>query len=178
MQNFFFWTWKIAPSNVTGNIESPAWSYQLGLQQGWMPTDPREALGVCENTDPWTPPLQSWQTGGAGAGQIPASASVAWPPASISSGGPASLLPSYTPTGTIVTLPPPTFTVSGGATANAGDGWENPSDTQMLMVPIATCNYLDPWVGPSVAPPSPLCTPASRREDAEEPLITAPPNSS
>ena len=33
-----------------------------------MPTDPRLSEGVCENSDPFNPPLQAWQTGGAGAG--------------------------------------------------------------------------------------------------------------
>lgn len=144
-------------------VESPQWSYQLGLQNGWMPKDPRVASGTCVNQNIWSPPLLAWQTGGAGAGQIPASvsSSYAWPPATLSNAGAVTSLPSYTPTGTIATLPPPTFTVTSGKsvkTAAAGNGWNNPSDTALEMVPIATCSYLDPWVGPSAAPPSPLCT--------------------
>ncbi|TFY50297.1 hypothetical protein EVJ58_g11106, partial [Rhodofomes roseus] len=38
LQNWFFWTWKIGNSTVTGKVEAPQWSYQLGLQEGWMPT--------------------------------------------------------------------------------------------------------------------------------------------
>jgi glucan 1,3-beta-glucosidase len=34
LQNYFFWTWKIGNSSVTGQVEAPFWSYQLGLQQG------------------------------------------------------------------------------------------------------------------------------------------------
>jgi len=162
LQDYYFWTWKIGPSAISNKVESPAWSYQLGLQNGWMPTDPRAAIGVCGNSNPWMPPLQAWQTGGTGAGNIPASvsASLAWPPASLSTGGAISTLPSFTPTGTIITLPVPTFTSSGSSatvTVNAGNGWANSADNQELFVAIATCNYLDPWVNPLTSPPSPLC---------------------
>ena len=70
------------------------------------------------------------------------------------------MLPSYTPTGAIITLPVPTFTSSGSSatvTVNAGNGWANSADNQELFVAIATCNYLDPWVNPLTSPPSPLC---------------------
>ncbi|OAX38913.1 glycoside hydrolase family 5 protein [Rhizopogon vinicolor AM-OR11-026] len=178
LQNWFFWTWKIGNSSVSGVVESPQWSYQLGLQNGWMPTDPRTAAGTCADQGLYSPPLKAWQTGGAGAGQIAASvtASYAWPPASISNGGPVSSLPSYTPTGTVATLPPPTFTITSGSsvtTANAGDGWQNPSDTASGMVGIATCSYLNPWIG-DAAPPSPLCSGATARAVPRS-LFTAAP---
>ncbi|KAH7927098.1 glycoside hydrolase family 5 protein [Leucogyrophana mollusca] len=179
LQNWFFWTWKIGNSSVTGVVESPQWSYQLGLQNGWMPTDPRTASGTCQNQNIWSPPLQAWQTGGAGAGQIaPAvSSSYAWPPAQISNGGVLAVLPSYTPTGTVATLPPPTFSVGSSSTANAGDGWANPSDSAGGMVAIATCSYLNPWIG-DAAPPSPLCSSAAAARAVPEPHITPPPRRS
>jgi glucan 1,3-beta-glucosidase len=142
-----------------------------------MPKDPRVAAGTCDSTDPWVGPLQPWQTGGAGAGQIPAtfSSSYTWPPTSISGGGAATLLPTYTQTGPIPTLPAPTFTKSSGGTVDAGDGWANTADNSGMAVPIPTCSYLDPWVG-SAAPPSPLCTPAAaRRNVAPEATITPAP---
>ena len=143
---------------MTGKVESPQWSYQLGLQEGWMPKDPRKAVGTCGNTSPWTPPLQSWMTGGAGADKIPAtfSSSFAWPPTTISHAGDATLLPTYTQTGPIPTLPGPTFT-SAASTLSVGNGWQNAGDNVGMAVPIPTCSYLDPWVG-SAAPPSPLCS--------------------
>ena len=89
---YFFWTWKIGNSSTTGKVQSPLWSYQLGLENGrshsslrllryqssrsgWMPTDPREAIGTCDQLGiqfnlPFTTSFQPWQTGGAGAGQI------------------------------------------------------------------------------------------------------------
>jgi glucan 1,3-beta-glucosidase len=178
LQNWFFWTWKIGNSTVSGKVEAPAWSYKLGLDQGWMPTDPRQALGVCQNAQPWQPPLSAWQTGGAGAGNIDAvqTSSYTWPPSVISGtpGNPASLLPSYTPTGVVPTLPPPTLTAS--ATASAGNGWANPADTAGLMVPIGTCSYLDPWVG-SAPLPQPLCTGgAGQGTTATPPVITPSPS--
>lgn len=138
-----------------------------------MPTDPRDAVGVCGNSNPWTPPLKSWQTGGAGIG-IPASvsASYAWPPATISQAGAVSTLPAYTPTGTIPTLPVPTFT---GKSVNAGNGWANPSDTTRMNVPIPSCTYLDPWVDPGTAPPAACGAGAARR--ADPPLVTPVPPS-
>ncbi|KAG9318334.1 glycoside hydrolase family 5 protein [Chiua virens] len=181
LQNWFFWTWKIGPSSATGVVESPQWSYLLGLQNGWMPRDPRTASGTCANKDTWNPPLQAWQTGGAGAGQIPASVSqeYSWPPASISNAGAVTSLPSYTPTGVVATLPPPTFTYSSGKsvkTANAGNGWQNPSDSAGEMVAIATCSYLDPWIGPNAAPPLPLCQGGSAaRAVPRSAAITPPP---
>ncbi|KAF8136159.1 glycoside hydrolase family 5 protein [Boletus edulis] len=177
LQNWFFWTWKIGASSSSGVVESPQWSYSLGLQNGWMPLDPRTASGTCADKGIWSPPLKAWQTGGAGAGQIPASISqeYAWPPATISNAGAVTSLPSYTPTGTVATLPPPTFTVSSGKSANAGDGWQNPSDTAGEMVAIATCSYLNPWIGPSAAPPSPLCQSANSGRAVARSQITPGP---
>ncbi|KAF7984996.1 hypothetical protein HWV62_9974 [Athelia sp. TMB] len=179
LQNYFFWTWKIGNSSATGLVEAPAWSYLLGLQEGWMPEDPREAVGQCGNPSPFTGTLSAWQTGGAGAGTIAASAtaSITWPPTSISNGGFATALPSYTPTGTVATLPPAVFTETGkasGSLTTGGNGWFNPSDTASGMVAIATCSYLDPWIG-SAAPPSPLCSGAAKRTAAPEPSITPAP---
>jgi len=176
LQDYFFWNWKIGNSSETGKVETPAWSYQLGLEHGWMPTDPREAIGACGNTSPWTPPLQPWQTGGAGAGDIPASvtSNFAWPPASISQGGAVTSLPSYTPTGPIPTLPAPTFT-GAAASATAGSGWNNPADNQGLHVPIPACTYLDPWVDPGTAPPAVCAAGAAARREADPMMTPAPP---
>ena len=176
LQNWFFWTWKIGPSSASGQVESPAWSYQLGLANGWMPKDPRQASGVCGNTNPWSPPLKPWQTGGSGAGSNIQSATLQWPPSSISSGGLLAALPSYTPTGTIVTLPVPTFTDSSGSTVkvDVGNGWENPSDSSSMYVTISGCSYLDPWCGPTATAP-PVCSGAKKRAYPPPPGATPRP---
>jgi len=148
-----------------------------------MPTDPRAADGVCGNANPWQPPLAPSQTGGSGAGNIPSSvsASLAWPPTSISNADVAvSLLPHYTRTGTIPTLPAPSFT--GKKSVSVGNGWENPSDTLGLAVPIATCTYPIAWMesGFSVPPACGAQSTGRRRDVAPvEPTITpAPPSPS
>lgn len=161
-QNWFFWTWKIGNSSVSNTVMAPHWSYQLGLQHGWMPTDPRESVGKCGSTHLFVGPLAPSATGGTGADTIPASVSeeFAWPPPTLSNAGAITALPSYTPTGVVPTLPPPTFTATSGhktTTIDVGNGWFNAQDTDGLMTDIAGCNYLDPWVGPTAAPPSPLC---------------------
>ncbi|KAJ7118711.1 glycoside hydrolase superfamily [Mycena epipterygia] len=190
LQNWFFWTWKVGNSTA-GIIEAPHWSYQLGLQNGWMPTDPRSAVGQCGNSNPFDGPLSAWQTGGAGAGQIPASVTQAleWPPTIISypasQNTPGTLLPTYTPAGTPITLPGPTFTSTSGVasatkSADVGSGWANSADSAGMMGPVAGCSYLDPWIGSTVAPPSPLCTGGAAARfawptDAADPTITQAP---
>ncbi|KAF9260276.1 glycoside hydrolase [Marasmius fiardii PR-910] len=158
LQNYFFWTWKIGPSLTSGKVETPAWSYQLGLENGWIPTDPREALGSCGNVSPWTPPLKIGNGRNVNLNAYP------WPPSSIQNGGNRTALPSYTPTGAVPTLQGGTLTMtmtSGGVKAtksvDVGDGWESSSDMQGMNVPIEGCTYLDTWVGTSVSIlPSPL----------------------
>ncbi|KAG8945354.1 hypothetical protein FRC04_000889 [Tulasnella sp. 424] len=151
LQHWFFWTWKIGASSVTGKIENPMWSYQLGLQEGWMPSDPTKAVGTCGNTSPATA-LTAEMLGGAGAGDISATVRAAspWPPTAILPGNlsPANV-PVYTPTGTIVTLPVPTPTVG------TADGWFDAADTQPMITPIAGCTYPDAWGSADATNPGP-----------------------
>ncbi|CAL1708174.1 unnamed protein product [Somion occarium] len=153
---YFFWTWKVGNSSVTGKVESPFWSYQLGLENGWIPTDPREAVGICDQlgvkfTLPFTTSYQPWQTGGAGAGQIAATAIASlaqYPPPAISNanGADPALLPQYTAISPIPTLPVPTFSA---ATTSGGDGWADPEDTALAAAPVEGCVYPDAWNAPA-----------------------------
>lgn len=187
LQNYFFWTWRIGESINSGRVETPHWSYKLGLQEGWMPADPREAVGVCGFTEVWTPPLQPWQTGGAGAGDIPAEVTerYAWPPTTIRGGTPLASLPSYTPTGAIPTLTATPITAGPKETitrtVDVGNGWNNPEDTQGWYVEVPGCAYIDPWImndEDNAAPPVDLCPgiPARRQDRVPEPLATMPPS--
>ncbi|RDB14918.1 putative glucan 1,3-beta-glucosidase D [Hypsizygus marmoreus] len=165
LQNYFFWTWKIGNSTVLGTSSNPLWHYRLGLQQGWIPKDPREAIGHCASV------LQSSQTfdgtflaaatGGAGAGNIdPIQTSLhAFPPATILpsfSGAQISLLPTYTATGAIKTLPAPTFTAA--PSAMVGSGWNNADDNVLAYVPVSGCEYPDPWNAVDAPLPATPCT--------------------
>ncbi|PPQ78746.1 hypothetical protein CVT25_010749 [Psilocybe cyanescens] len=165
LQNFFYWTWKIGNSTKLGTSSSPMWNYQLGLQQGWIPEDPREAAGHCASvlgsSQLFDGNHPSTATGGAGAGTIdPAqSTSHPFPPATISpsfSGTQIALLPTYTPTGTLKTLFAPTFTAAPSAVV--GNGWNNAADNAPAFVPIAGCTYPNPWDAVSAALPATTCS--------------------
>ncbi|KAI0035937.1 glycoside hydrolase family 5 protein [Vararia minispora EC-137] len=176
LNNWFFWTWKVGNSTMSGTVEAPAWSYQLGLQQGWIPTDPRSALGACGNTDPFTGTLPGSATGSGGT-TIDSSflATIGWPPTTITNAAPVTGLPSYTPTGAVPTLTAASFTpTTSSVTINAGNGWNNPSDNAGFMVPINGCQYNDAWME-SAEPTPPACTPARKRDDVPPSLITPAP---
>jgi glucan 1,3-beta-glucosidase len=140
-------------------VESPLWSYQLGLQNGWIPTDPRTSTGKCKALNapqaPFAGTYSSWQTGGAGAGTIAVSASFPWPPATISgvSGAIYAALPTYTPTGTISTLPPAQLTPS----VSEGNGWFNAKDTASAMTTVSGCTYPNAWDSAGAVAPTAAC---------------------
>ena len=149
---------------LNGSIGAPLWSYKLGLENGWMPKDPRKSQGKCAALgvdSPFGGSYLPWQTGGDGAGNIPATvtASYPWPPATISgAGSPPSLLPQYTPTGSISTLPPPTFT----ATKVTIKGWHDGGDTMPAPTPISGCSYPNAWgTATDIVVPIAGCTPGA-----------------
>ncbi|KAG8984018.1 hypothetical protein FRB90_005618 [Tulasnella sp. 427] len=156
LQNWFFWTWRIGASSISGKIESPFWSYSLGLENGWIPANPRDAIGACGTASPASA-LKPSMTGGPGSGQIPASwrAANPWPPATLApSGYAATELPTYTPTGPIPTLPVPTFTDSKGKAVNGGNGWFDAQDNTPVYTPVAGCTYPNAWDANDVAVPA------------------------
>ena len=167
--DYFFWTWKIGNSSVTDNVAAPLWSYQLGLQQGWMPTDPRAAAGVCDSlggNEADFAGFAPWMTGGAGAGTITAAtASITWPPTSLTDVAAASMtaIPQYTSTASPVTLPPLSLAASETAsvTASAGSGWFDAQDTAAAVTPIGGCAYPFAWDVESATIPASGCTPAA-----------------
>lgn len=132
------------------------WSYQLGLQNGWMPTDPRAAIGTCDAlgvpfNQPFNGSYPPWQTGGAGAGSLAPGATAtleAYPPTLSNAGGaPPTLLPHYTAAAANPTLPP----ASARGTASAGDGWADAQDTALAPAPVPGCSYPDAWLAPNDA---------------------------
>lgn len=150
-----------------------------------MPTNPADSNGKCASAGLQNPVIapttySSWQTGGSGAGQIaPTSVSQysAFPPSAIANlnppNAPVSLLPTYTATGAIPTLPPPTLTalVKGGkggnqvqtSTISGGNGWADAGDTVGFPTPVAGCSYPDPWDAVSATVPGSVCTGAASK---------------
>jgi glucan 1,3-beta-glucosidase len=148
---------QIGP-DINGVIQTPLWSYKLGLDNGWMPTDPRTANGTCAsynvNLPRFDPASFAPSQTGAGNGQVDPTALAKfgqWPPPTISGlpdTVPITAAPVYTPTGSPVTLAMPTITDSRGHTASlSADGWANQADTALRYVPVADCAYPDPWTG-------------------------------
>jgi hypothetical protein len=124
-----------------------------------MPTDPRSVVGTCASvggpSTTWDGTFAPYMTGGAGAGAAAAGA-YPWPPTAINGvGAAATALPAYTPTGTIATLPVPTFTGSSGQSISSGNGWFDADDTAPAPTPIAGCTYPDPWNAEDAANPGP-----------------------
>ncbi|GAA6064426.1 hypothetical protein JCM10212_001201 [Sporobolomyces blumeae] len=190
LRHWFFWTWKTGFSNTLGKIANPMWNYQLGLQEGYIPTNPRTALGACPSlvtsngfsiayTTLPAPTLAPWMTGGTGAGTIldqdMYTSFSAWPPASLGA-TPVEFLPTYTPTGSIITAPAPaqptSFPASYSSSVDVGTGWVQPTDTAGYYTPVAGCSYPDPWSGVAAPIPTTLCTGAAAKMKRATPTAT------
>ncbi|KAA1087539.1 hypothetical protein PGT21_033305 [Puccinia graminis f. sp. tritici] len=174
MRNSFFWTWKIGKSTNQANVPNPMWNYQNGLQNGYIRPDARVSNGRCaavvaDQGGTYAPriiegDLDSWQVGGAGAGQILASEVQKYgqfPPDAISGGPgganyPTAALPRYVAAGTPVTLVPAPV-ATGANHVSAGTGWSNPKDNTKWWIAQPGCQYLDPWGGVAAPAPTPIC---------------------
>ena len=106
-----------------------------------------------------------WQTGGADAGTLAPDVIARyglWPPTSIGLVATASVLPTYTPTGPVPTLPTQTYAAIPTYTLppnfDGGDGWLNPSDTARGMTEVAGCTYPNPWDATAAPIPIAACT--------------------
>lgn len=182
LQHWFFWTWKIGPSAVDNSPRSPLWSYKLGLDNGWIPKNPRDAFGHCAAAgiapgEPFDGNYLPYQTGG-GSGVINA-ADVAqfgtWPPTSIGLVANAALLPTYTATGAIPTLPTQSFPApTPSAKIDYGDGWFDDADTAGGVTTVAGCPYPNAWDATAAPVPAAACTgtPRRKRDPAPAPIIT------
>lgn len=162
LQQWFFWTWKIGPTPADNSPRSPLWSYQLGLNNGWIPQNPRDAYGHCASLGisldiPFDGTFLPYQTGG-GSGVIDSADLAtfgAWPPTSIGLVPDATLLPTYTATGSVPTLPMPSFPTP--TPTDTGDGWYQTADTASGIVTVAGCSYPNAWDATAVPVPTTLC---------------------
>ncbi|KAJ1306352.1 hypothetical protein OPQ81_007358 [Rhizoctonia solani] len=157
MQNWFFWTWRIGASLRTGQVNSPLWSYKLGLERGYMPTDPRTAAGSCGNSNPrtttFTPHNQNTITAAYRSAHP-------FPPRTIvdATGG----LATYTETGTPIIMPGPEFSGVSVPTKQSGT-WEHD------WAPVAGCTYPDSWNAVGAAVPG--CATGEGKRFVKEPVF-------
>ncbi|ODN81033.1 hypothetical protein L202_03131 [Cryptococcus amylolentus CBS 6039] len=169
LQNHFFWTWKIGNSTEKGYATSPMWHYKLGLEQGWIPKDPRVAGGYCKgigiggNQFEGTYPSSAIGSFASTATPTIAAAEIAshsaWPPTALGpspsySAAQISLFPTLTQTGTRNVL----ATATHPANATIGGGWVNSADTTGAWVRVKGCDYPDEYDATAASVPTAVCT--------------------
>ncbi|KAI0753525.1 glycoside hydrolase [Daedaleopsis nitida] len=138
--DFFFWTWKIGNSTAGSAVGKCA------------------SFGVAAKA--FSGQYAAAATGGAGAGNIApaATAGLEWPPAAFTDQANVAALPQYTATGTVSTLPPPTF--SPTPTVSVGNGWFDDKDSAPAVTPISGCAYPFAWDAGDAQVPASGCLPA------------------
>jgi glucan 1,3-beta-glucosidase len=158
------------------------WSYQLGYRNGWIPSDPRNASGICESLGnaptPFDGTFLPWQTGTPSS--IPASSTSLYPwlPTTIGSiDVPISLLPTYTNTATVITLPVPTFTSVPHSVTQSYNGWFDSVDTEGGVVTVSGCSYPDEYTATFDVTPTAPCAGPTAANAATTAVATATPTS-
>lgn len=185
LQNFFFWTWKIGNSTSSVPMPNPFWHYRLGLQEGWIPKDPRSVIGTCAQAPgaeqrPFNGFTAAWMTGGDGAGQVN-TADTPWPPQSFSNipAGQMTRLPQYTQTANPITLPAQTLTAPGSSsTIDMGSGWANANDKRKAYAAVKGCAYPNEYTAADDPIPATACgagpIPPTKRSVMERGAFSAP----
>jgi glucan 1,3-beta-glucosidase len=156
---------QIGNDSVTNTVQAPLWSYKLGLDNGFIPTDPRQAAGLCNKLGvlgaQFSGTYPATATGGGGAGTLVPSATESFgtfPPTSIAGvpAGQVSLIPTYTATRAPLTLPPPSYT-SVDSNVQLPNGWFDNQDTAQIVFPVSGCVYPDAWLAASSPVPASAC---------------------
>lgn len=164
LQNFFFWTWKIGNSTQTPGVPmpNPMWHYRLGVQEGWIVSNPHEADGFCVSAGGVSPAPFDFKYSSPnmiGSSITPMAAAqtdqYAWPPTMVSyNAASMSAIPQLTQTGTITPLPMPTNVKPGSTeTISAGNGWANTADARPAYTAVANCKYPAVYDTGDVIPP-------------------------
>ncbi|KAJ6552612.1 hypothetical protein DFH09DRAFT_1366260 [Mycena vulgaris] len=174
VREFALASMDIGPA-VAGVVRPPLWSYQLGLEGGGMPTDPRTAVGKCAAIgvlgEQFPGTYSARQTGSASTGTIATAATAQfgqWPPArdDLACGcGSADVAADVCGDGERVDADIRDTERDGGAaqvtvTVSVGNGWFNAQDTAPVMTAVAGCTYPDAWGAVSSSAPTALCTSA------------------
>lgn len=164
LKSNFFWTWNIGPTTTYAN-PSPAWSYKLGLEMGWITHDPRVAEGYCASEAAVTPTAtftgyQPFMTGGA-TGPVPSAIVAAhpWPITTLQpsfNAAQMSQLPQYTRTGSPLSVATPTYSdlpesVSAALAATTSIA------PQPAFTPISGCSYPNEYNAADLPVPTSAC---------------------
>ncbi|KAJ9122334.1 hypothetical protein QFC22_001755 [Naganishia vaughanmartiniae] len=166
--SWFFWTWKIGASTIYNHPVNTPWHYKRLLELGIANHDPRQAVGHCLNVASVTPVAfngyKPYQTGGAGAGTVPAAdrTQYPWPVTSLSpSFDSAALvsLPQYTQTGTPVLLvnAPTNTAFALVASASSAIPTATIGAAQAAFAPVAGCSYPNEYSAELMAMPTSAC---------------------
>ncbi|KAK7054692.1 hypothetical protein VNI00_003155 [Paramarasmius palmivorus] len=106
LQHWFYFTWKVQPLNSESSADARAmWDYQRGREGGWIPKDPRDAVGYCPSISSFDGVYAASATGGSLDSTATSTNSIPFPPTALAtpsgvSGTLMTYLPTLTPTGT------------------------------------------------------------------------------
>lgn len=125
------------------------------------------SLGASQ--DPFDGNYLPWQTGTPSSIPPESTTQFPWPPPTITNVTvPMPLLPTYTATGSIITMPPATFTSAPSEKTASVDGWFNDNDKEGGVVSVAGCDYPNEYDGVFLVTPTAPCI-------GSTPVVTPPP---
>ena len=118
---------------------------------------------MCESVDyspsTWVGTFKPWQTGTTSSIPAISSSDYPWPPTTVSNAiVPVTLLPTYTDTAPVVTMPVPTFTSVPTSVTQGFDGWFDKTDTSGGITTVAGCSYPYEYDGIFDTIPTAPCT--------------------
>ncbi|ESK89845.1 glycoside hydrolase family 5 protein [Moniliophthora roreri MCA 2997] len=153
LQHWFYYTWKVrlldSESSVGGRV---MWDYQRGREGGWVPKDPRDAVGHCPLMSSFDGVYPASATGDSlgdsTATSIAETSPIPFPPTSVATpagvnGTLMNWLPRLTPTGTLPVLE------GAGASTSVIEG---------VYVPIPLCSYPNAWDAVGLPLPTAPCS--------------------
>ncbi|KAF8147430.1 hypothetical protein K438DRAFT_1989660 [Mycena galopus ATCC 62051] len=162
-QDSFFWTWKIGAA-LNGVVQSPLWSYSLGLENGFMPTHPRDSSASVPRSTSTTTPSTAPSSRGRPAAPVQRDHRAdAAADLHAHRGVPSLTFITPTPSITAAAIAGASASASradaaaASTTASVGSGWFGAQDTLSVMTPVAGCTYPDAWSALSSTVPPP-CT--------------------
>ncbi|KAJ7117234.1 glycoside hydrolase [Mycena crocata] len=168
MQDWFFWTWKVRFIRSSARPPTALCARRFGRISWVSRTDGCRPIRA-PRTGNARPSASTTRLSTGHTGTIAPDAVASfgtWPPKSIAhvDADVLTVLPTYTPTGSVATLTYGTPTATGTVkvtqtpTATAGDGWFDKDDKALGMTAVAGCTYPNAWGAMTLPAPNALCT--------------------